>query len=141
MNRGGGVRLETTEALPHAVRDGARVITYEAPANRNPLPSRRYYFWLMAPALILLAAISLYPFFWLIYMMLHEVQLAPNAPDAWVGLKNFTQLLNDKKFLNGWMILFRYSAFCLILEVGIGLMLALMLNNAKWEKVLVTVFL
>ncbi|MBA3517564.1 MAG: sugar ABC transporter permease [Rhizobiales bacterium] len=122
------------------MRDGFRVIADE-PAKRNPLPSRRFYFWLMAPALILLAAISLYPFFWLIYMMLHEVQLAPNAPDTWVGLKNFTQLLNDKKFLNGWLILFKYSAFCMVLEVGIGLILALVLNNSRWETVLVTIFL
>ncbi len=135
-----GAGLATTAALPQSASDGVRVIAYE-PAQRNPLPSRRFFFWLMAPALILLAAISLYPFFWLLYMMLHEVQLAPNAPDTWVGLRNFTQLLNDKKFLNGWVILFQYSALCMILEIGIGLMLALMLNNARWEKVLVTIFL
>ena len=29
----------------------------------NPLPSKSYYYWLMAPAILLLAAISLYPFF------------------------------------------------------------------------------
>jgi multiple sugar transport system permease protein len=140
MGQGEALAWELTDAPPQTMRDGVRVID-RGPVKRNPLPSRRYYFWLMAPALILLAAISLYPFFWLIYMMLHEVQLAPNAPDTWVGLKNFTQLLSDKKFLNGWLILFRYSAYCLILEVGLGLMLALMLNNARWEKVLVTIFL
>jgi len=42
--------------------DGARVIDY-SPSSLNAVPSSRYYLWLMAPALILLAAISLYPFF------------------------------------------------------------------------------
>jgi multiple sugar transport system permease protein len=95
----------------------------------------------MAPALLLLAAISLYPFFWLIYMSLHEVQLAPNQPDAWVGLANFTRLLGDDKYLNGWLLLLRYSALCLVIEVLLGLLLALILNASRFEKLLVTVFL
>ena len=41
----------------------------------NPMPSKSYYYWLMAPAILLLAAISLYPFFWMIYMSLNDVQI------------------------------------------------------------------
>jgi multiple sugar transport system permease protein len=119
---------------------GARVIDY-GPPRTNPVASRRYYFYLMAPALLLLAAISLYPFFWLIYMSLHEVQLAPNQPDAWVGLANFTRLLGDDKYLNGWLLLLRYSSLCLVIEVLLGLLLALILNSSRFEKLLVTVFL
>jgi multiple sugar transport system permease protein len=119
---------------------GARDIDY-LPERTNPTGSRRYYFLLMAPALLLLAAISLYPFFWLIYMSLHEVQLAPNQPDTWVGLANFTRLVSDDKYLNGWLLLLRYSALCMVIEVGLGLLLAVILNNSRLEKLLVTIFL
>ena len=42
-----------------------RRIDYDPPAL-NPLPSRRYYFYLMAPAVVILACITIYPFLWLI---------------------------------------------------------------------------
>lgn len=118
---------------------GARTITHAPPAF-NPLPSRRYYFYLMLPAILLLAAISLYPFFWLIYMTLHTIGEA-NQPDVWNDFKNFTRLPGDAKYLNGWLLLFKYSALCMTLEVLLGVGLAVILNQSRFEKVLVTVFL
>ena len=63
-------------SLPAEFRvvDGVRIVEH-TPAHLNPTPSRSYYFLLMAPAIIVLAAISLYPFFWLIWMSLHTVEL------------------------------------------------------------------
>ena len=58
----------------YTAREGARTIDYAPPAL-NPPPSRRYYLYLMLPAIVVLAAISLYPFFWLVYMSLHNVEL------------------------------------------------------------------
>src|SRR5258706_1416025 len=94
----------------------------------------------MLPAIIVLASISLYPFFWLIYMSLHEVQLAPNRPDVWVGLANFARLLTDRKFINGWRLLVEYSAMCLVLQVGLGMLLPLILHNSLLAQLLGTSF-
>ena len=74
--------------------DGARVIEY-LPPSLNAVPSSRYYLWLMAPALILLAAISLYPFFWLIWMSLQNVGSGPET--EFVGLKNYIKLWTDPR--------------------------------------------
>jgi multiple sugar transport system permease protein len=119
---------------------GARTIDYQ-PAAFNVRRPVRLHFYLMLPAILVLASISLYPFFWLIYMSLHEVQLAPNRPDVWVGLANFARLLTDRKFINGWRLLVEYSAMCLVLQVGLGMLLALILHNSRLEKLLVTIFL
>ena len=43
----------------------------EKPETMNKSPSRLFYVYLMAPAIALLAAITIYPFLWLIYMSLH----------------------------------------------------------------------
>jgi multiple sugar transport system permease protein len=118
---------------------GVRRIDY-APSARNPAPSRRYYFSLMAPSIILLAGISIYPFFWLIYMSLHTVGEA-NQPDVWNDFKNFTRFATDGKFQNGWLLLIQYSAMCMVLEVGIGVLLAVVLNRSRLEKLLVTIIL
>lgn len=118
--------------------EGAKVLDY-VPQVFNVKPSSSYYFWLMAPALIVLAAISIYPFFWLIWMSLHNV--GSSAGDTFVGLKNFEKLLTDDKFWIGWGLLFKYSAFCMFFEIAIGVLLAVILNGHRFENILVTVFL
>jgi len=108
------------------------------PVHFNPLPSKHYFFWLMAPAIILLACISLYPFFWMIYMSLHDVEL---GSQTWNNFENFTKLLGDARYLNGWVLLFKYSALCLLLQIGIGVFLAVAINGSRFEKILVTTML
>jgi multiple sugar transport system permease protein len=104
----------------------------------NPKPSKSYYYWLMAPAILLLAAISLYPFFWMIYMSLNDVQI---GSIKWNNFANFTKLWTDRKFWNGWMLLLQYSALCLFFQITIGAFLAIVLNNSKYEKIIVTTLL
>ncbi len=119
--------------------EGARTLTYDAP-SLNPEDSRRYYLYLMLPAIIVLACITIYPFFWLIYMSLHQVDVGA-AGDTWNNFANWTRLTRDRKFQDGWLLLLHYSALCMLFEVGIGVLLAVVLNNSRFEKVLVTVFL
>jgi multiple sugar transport system permease protein len=131
--------MERTVGAGPAMRDGARDITYQ-PATLNPAPSKRYYFYLMMPAIVILAGISIYPFFWLIFMSLHKVDLGGTG-DVWNNFKNWTRLADDSKFVDGWWLLIKYSAMCMFLEIGLGILLAVILNNSRFEKVLVTVFL
>ncbi len=111
------------------------------PQSFNNQPARYYLMWLLLPAIILLAGISLYPFVWLIYMSLHEVQLAPGKPDLWAGFDNFSRLFNDKNFARGWVTLFKYSALCLSVEITLGVIVAVILNNSRLEKLFITIFL
>jgi len=113
-------------------------IVKQGPAVLNPLPSKRYYYLLMAPAITLLAFISIYPFFWMIYMSLHDVEI---GSVVWNNFGNFIKLSGDSRFLKGWSLLFQYSALCLTLQIGIGLFLAVALNGSRFEKILVTTLL
>lgn len=110
-----------------------------APAKLNTPPSRRYFLYLMLPAIIVLACITIYPFFWLIYMSLHEVNVG--QPDVWNDFRNWTRLARDRKFAEGWVLLVQYSAMSLSLQLILGVLLAIVLNNSRFEKVLVTLFL
>ena len=110
------------------------------PAAYNPAPSRKFYFYLAVPAIILLAAIAIYPFLWLIYMSFHKVGFG-SASDVFVGVKNFARLFSDAKYIQGWAILLQYSAFCLSVQIIVGVALAVVLNNSRYEKILVTLFL
>jgi multiple sugar transport system permease protein len=110
----------------------------KAPVRLNPAASKRYYFYLMAPALVILAFISLYPFFWLIVMSLQDADIGSSS---WNGFANYTRLLTDSRYLDGWVLLLKYSAMCLSLQLGIGIFLAVIINNSRFEKFLVTAFL
>ncbi|MEO1105855.1 MAG: sugar ABC transporter permease, partial [Pseudomonadota bacterium] len=112
----------------------------ERPAVFHKKPKRTFYFFLMIPAIVVLAAITIYPFFWLIYMSLHNVGLGPR-PDVWVGLDNFIKLASDARYLEGWGLLLRYSAMCLSIQIILGVTLAVILNGSRWEKPLVTLLL
>lgn len=94
----------------------------------------------MLPAIIVLACITIYPFFWLIWMSLHKVDPGA-AGDTWNEFKNWSRLTRDSKFQDGWWLLLKYSAMCMIAEVGLGVLLAVILNRSRYEKVLVTIFL
>jgi multiple sugar transport system permease protein len=120
-------------------RDGGLAIDEPAGAINTPL-ANRFYFYLMMPAIIVLACITLYPFFWLIFMSLHKVDMG-TAGDSWNHFKNWTRLVDDRKFIQGWTLLLKYSALCMLFEVVMGVGLALILNRSRWEKLLVTVFL
>jgi len=108
------------------------------PPQMNPPAKRRYYLYLMAPAIVILAFISLYPFFWLIVM---SFQKGGSGPTEWVGFSNYIRLGSDERFLSGWVLLLQYSAMCLTLQLGIGLLLAVIVNNSRFEKFLVTALL
>jgi multiple sugar transport system permease protein len=121
------------------MRGGSRVVS-RAPAAFNLPPSRRYYFYMMLPAIVVLACITIYPFFWLVWMSLHDVDVGA-AADKWNDFKNWTRLARDSKFQNGWVLLLKYSAMCMALEVGLGVALAVILNRSRFEKTLATLFL
>jgi len=108
------------------------------PTKMNPVATKIYYFYLMAPAIALLAFISLYPFFWLIVLAFQKGDM---GPVEWVGFKNFIALASDGRFLSGWSLLFKYSAMCLFLQISIGVLLALAVNGSRYEKFLVTALL
>jgi len=108
------------------------------PTSINPPGSKRYYFLLMAPAILVLAFISIYPFFWMIYMSLHDVDI---GKIEWNNFANYLKLPNDTRYIMGWLLLIQYSAMCLFLQIVIGVFLAVALNGSRFEKVLVTTLL
>lgn len=109
---------------------------YRRIAERTP-----WYVWWLAPAVIILAGITLFPFFWMIYMSFMKVRLAPGLSDLFVGWDNWALMFTDPSVYQGWWLQFQYVGVSMILQMGLGLGLALMLNNTKGGSVLVMVFM
>jgi multiple sugar transport system permease protein len=80
---------------------------------------------LIAPALVVLLSLSIYP---LIYSITISLQSQTANGISW-GAANFTRLLSDSFFFTAMAHTFVYAAAALTLEFFIGLILALLLNS------------
>lgn len=111
-----------------------------SPGPNTPRP-RKFLLPLLLPAVILLALLSIYPLGWLIYMSFNAVGLAPGAPNDFVGWDNWIRLFRDSQYWASWGILAKYSVVSMVLEVGLGTLLAVLINKARHEKLLITILL
>jgi multiple sugar transport system permease protein len=100
-----------------------------------------FHFWLMLPAVTVLAAITIYPFFWMIWLSLHQTAMNPGEHDVFVGLANYVALLSDEVFLNGVKLLIWYFVICLSIEMILGTTVALLINGRKGENLLIILIL
>ena len=97
---------------------------------------------LLAPALLVLAAVILYPIASSIVLSLQDAQLsAGEIGAAWIGLENYRQLAEDDAFA----LALRNSAFFTVSEVAIVLVIALgvalLLNTHAGRNPVFTVIL
>lgn len=132
------IKLFRVRQIPDSVESRPVPMLATEPNTINAADSKRYYFLLMLPAILVLAFISIYPFFWMIYMSLHDVDI---GKVEWNNFANFTKLASDSRFLQGWWLLTQYSVMCLFLQIVIGVFLAVSLNGSRFEKILVTTLL
>lgn len=92
---------------------------------------------MLLPALLLLAAISLFPFFYIIYMSFNEVSLIGGVDFEWVGLQNWTEMFTDPNVRNSWITSGIYFVATVGLEMVLGIVIALMLHELVWGKNLI----
>ena len=74
-----------------------------AKAQPSKRPSRfTFNGRLMAPALILLALLSIFPFIYIVLMSLSRVGLIGGIDLHWAGLDNWTRLFSDESVGAAW---------------------------------------
>jgi multiple sugar transport system permease protein len=100
-----------------------------------------YWLWWIAPAFIIMAVVTLFPFFWLIYMSFQKIVLMPGKPDVFVGFKNWVDMYHDISVPHGWELLGMYVGVSMFLQMGLGLGIALLINRMKGEGFFSTFFL
>lgn len=96
-----------------------------------------YQFWMMLPALLLLATLTLYPFFYLIYMSFTKVSLIGGISFNWVGGKNWLNALNDPGLRQSWWLTLVYFVSTVGLELVFGVGLALLVYELVWGRNLI----
>jgi multiple sugar transport system permease protein len=115
-------------------------------AEKIGYSGRRQKYWiawvLAAPALLLRAFTTLYPFFMTFYNSLFNLSLFKGGNGKYIGFGNFYKMFSDSKFLKSLEFTSIFTVVSMLFHVLLGVSLALMLNQKfKGKKLLRTVTL
>jgi len=89
---------------------------------------------MMSPALIVLAALSIFPFVYIIAMSLSAVGLIGGIDLHWAGLDNWTRLFTDSAVGASWLRSVVYFVLTVGLELLLGITIALIVHELVWGK-------
>lgn len=98
---------------------------------------RRTAYWMVAPALLAVFAIVVYPLAFATYYSLREVR--PNLVGEFVGLANYTGMLRDAAFIEAFWTTLLFTVTSAGLSFLLGLGLALLLSRpfpgrGPWQR-------
>ncbi len=103
----------------------------------SPWRLYRFEFGMMLPAVALLAAISLFPFIYLIWMSLNNVSLRGGLSFRFIGLANWTHLFSDPLIGQSWRISLVYFLCTVGIELILGVIVALALHALRFGRNLI----
>ena len=92
---------------------------------------------MLAPALIVLALLSLFPFVYIVLMSLSRVGLIGGISLHWAGLHNWSRLFSDSTVGAAWLRSVVYFVLTVGLEMALGITIALIVHGLVWGKNLV----
>ena len=92
---------------------------------------RRFAAALLAPAFMALLATTAFPLLFLIGTSAFRMDLAMPFADGFVGLENYRALLTDDRFWSSLLVSLVYTSATVVLQVALGLALALLVMDMK----------
>jgi multiple sugar transport system permease protein len=84
---------------------------------------------MLAPAMIVLAALTLFPSIYMFVAAVTRISPNPDVPIEFVGAQNFLRLLSDEQFHVGLWNTIVFAVFAVAIEFLLGLGLALLLDT------------
>jgi multiple sugar transport system permease protein len=124
------VAVEEQSARPPAVPTLARKRRLRRPSTE---------FWMLLPSLLVLAALSIYPFFYLIWMSFNSITLIGGISFNFVGLSNWQTLFGDSQVWGSWLTTVQYVVGTLAIELFLGICVALAITAiGTWRNLVLT---
>jgi multiple sugar transport system permease protein len=106
---------------------------------------RRLAVRMVAPSLILIAAVGAYPIVYAIWLSLHEYSVRQQGLSRWagpLGLRNYETALSDDQFISAFFNTLIFTGFSVFFELILGLAMAIAMHSAfKGRGLLRTVVL
>ena len=108
-----------------------------APSTDDVRSQRRLAFALIAPAAVLMAAVTAYPIGYAVWLSMLRYNLATPADTAFVGLANYQTTLTDSYWWSALAVTVAITAISVSIEFVVGLALALVMHRTLFAKGLV----
>ncbi len=108
--------------------------TRAAPAAKGRRRGLSFEGKMLAPALVVLALLSIFPFIYIILMSLSRVGLIGGIDLRWAGLDNWTKPFSDSSVGAAWIRSIVYFVLTVGLEMLLGIAIALLVHNMLWGK-------
>lgn len=86
----------------------------------------------MAPAIVVLAAVLIYPLLYALLISVSKFDLSTFKPSQWVGLDNYKAALENGSFQNSLVITGIYLVLALPIQIILGFGIAYLMN-AEWR--------
>jgi multiple sugar transport system permease protein len=94
------------------------------------LSDRAIAWWFIAPTILLLLAINIFPLIWTIYLSFTNYRAnRPNEAIEWVGLRNYARVLTDSDVWQTLQVTAHFLCWTILLQTLLGFALALLVNK------------
>ena len=95
---------------------------------------RRLAYRLIAPAVILMLAVTAYPIIYALWLSLHRYNLASPADTAFIGLGNYQTILTDNYWWTAFFVTLVITVISVAIEFVLGLALALVMHRTIFAR-------
>ncbi|UOM35771.1 carbohydrate ABC transporter permease [Acuticoccus sp. I52.16.1] len=97
----------------------------------------------VAPSIVLLLAINIFPLIWTVYLSFTNFRAnQPGRPVEWLGTRNYARLLGSEDIWSYLQATAHFVVWTMVIQVALGLGLALLINkNFKGAPVWTTIIL
>jgi multiple sugar transport system permease protein len=106
----------------------ATVLTSDARSQR------RLAYWLIAPAVVLMLAVTGYPVIYAVWLSLHRYNLASPDDTAFVGFANYATILTDQYWWTAFTVTAVITVVSVAIEFVLGLALALVMHRTIFGR-------
>jgi multiple sugar transport system permease protein len=105
----------------------------------NPVGERRFALALFLPALLLLVGTTTLPLVYLVWTSLQRIDLSMPWLSGFAGLENYAKLGADARFWHSLALTFIYTGVTVVLQVVVGLGLALLVMQVRAGQALLRI--
>jgi multiple sugar transport system permease protein len=113
-----------------------------APSRSKGVPERRLAKLMLAPSMLLIALVALYPVLYAVWLSMHDYSLVHPGLSRFDLLGNYRDALSSSDFWAAFRTTFIFTAFSVTLELMIGLAMAMAMHAAfRGQGILRTVVL
>ncbi len=126
----------------HDIASAGRRKPWRRRSGRLQRKQTRLAWIMLAPALVVVALVALYPLGLTIYQSFTDKQFLAIEPTKWIGLENYRTLIHDTIFRDSIVVTVKFTLITVTFEFVLGLIIALVVNsNFKGRGVMRAVML